>query len=145
MSIETNVRALKALGDIMRLRILGLLLERECCVCEVVQVLDISQTRASRNLARLYKAGLLKMRKNGRWSLYQANIKTSDPFIISILSSVEKTRQQDWQLALDKQNLNNTERLFFDGHCKAIGTDRDKNHTPGETSADATAKGMLKA
>jgi|GEM_PF-3646391 len=63
MSIETNVRALKALGDIMRLRILGLLLERECCVCEVVQVLDISQTRASRNLARLYKAGLLKMRK----------------------------------------------------------------------------------
>ena len=54
------VKAFKALSDETRLRIINLLLQRECCVCEVVQALGISQTRASRNLAQLYDAGLLE-------------------------------------------------------------------------------------
>ena len=64
------VKAFKALSDETRLRIINLLLERECCVCEVIQALDISQTRASRNLNILYNAGFLKLRKDGLWSLY---------------------------------------------------------------------------
>jgi len=55
------VKLFKALSDETRLRMLNILLERECCVCEVMQVLDISQTRASRNLAALYEAGFLKI------------------------------------------------------------------------------------
>ena len=51
------VKAMKALSDDTRLRILNLLLERECCVCEVIQALEISQTRASRNLGILHDAG----------------------------------------------------------------------------------------
>ncbi len=53
------VKLFKALSDETRLRMLNVLLERECCVCEVMQALDISQTRASRNLAALYEAGFL--------------------------------------------------------------------------------------
>ena len=64
------VKIFKALSDETRLRILNLLLERECCVCEVMQALDISQTRASRNLNALYDAGFLKLKKVGLWSLY---------------------------------------------------------------------------
>jgi ArsR family transcriptional regulator, arsenate/arsenite/antimonite-responsive transcriptional repressor len=45
------IKAVKSLSDETRLRMLNLLLQRECCVCEVMQVLDISQTRASRNLS----------------------------------------------------------------------------------------------
>ena len=41
------IRVSKSLSDETRLRILNLLLTRECCVCEVVQSLEISQTRAS--------------------------------------------------------------------------------------------------
>ncbi|MDP2932098.1 MAG: metalloregulator ArsR/SmtB family transcription factor, partial [Chloroflexota bacterium] len=63
-------KATKALSDETRLRILNLILEQECCVCEVMQALDISQTRASRNLKVLYDAGFLKQRKEGLWSLY---------------------------------------------------------------------------
>ena len=64
------IKAFKALSDETRLRILNLLMERECCVCEVMQALEISQTRASRNLSALYDAGFLKLRKDGLWSLY---------------------------------------------------------------------------
>ena len=54
------IKTFKALSDETRLRILNVLLERECCVCEVMQALDIAQSRASRNLGVLYDAGFLK-------------------------------------------------------------------------------------
>ncbi len=63
-------RAAQAISDETRLRILNLILEHECCVCEVMQALDISQTRASRNLKILYDAGFLKMRSDGLFTLY---------------------------------------------------------------------------
>jgi ArsR family transcriptional regulator len=61
---------MKALSDETRLRILNLLLERECCVCEVMQVLGISQSTASRGLSALYDAGFLKRRREGTWMFY---------------------------------------------------------------------------
>ena len=64
------IKTFKALSDETRLRILNVLTERECCVCEVMQALDISQTRASRNLSQLCDAGFLKFRRNGLWVLY---------------------------------------------------------------------------
>jgi ArsR family transcriptional regulator len=42
------ITAMKALPDEIRLRILNLLLERECCVYEVMQAPDISQSRNRR-------------------------------------------------------------------------------------------------
>ena len=68
--MQSLIKAMKALSDETRLRILKVLLEKDCCVCEVMQALDISQSRASRNLNALYNAGFLKMRKEGLWSLY---------------------------------------------------------------------------
>ena len=44
------IKAFKALSDETRLRVLNLILERECCVCEVMQALEISQSKASRHL-----------------------------------------------------------------------------------------------
>lgn len=51
------VKLFKALSDETRIRILKVLLERECCACEVMQALDISQSRASRNLGILEDVG----------------------------------------------------------------------------------------
>ena len=64
------IRAMRALSDETRLRILNALLERECCVCEVMQALDISQSRASRNLGILQDAGFLKTRREGLRIVY---------------------------------------------------------------------------
>ena len=64
------VKVMKALSDGTRLRILNLLMERECCVCEVWQALDISETRASRNLNALLDAGFLQVRREGTWAFY---------------------------------------------------------------------------
>jgi ArsR family transcriptional regulator len=66
-SLETYF---KALADTTRLRILGLLLTGEVCVCHIHESLRIPQPKASRHLAYLRKAGLVQVRREGLWMHY---------------------------------------------------------------------------
>src|SRR3989442_9729239 len=61
----------KALADATRLRILGLLLTGEVCVCHVHETLKIPQPKASRHLAYLRRAGLVETRRDGLWIHYR--------------------------------------------------------------------------
>jgi ArsR family transcriptional regulator len=105
------VKAMKALSDETRLRILNVLLERECCVCEVMQALDISQTRASRNLGILHDAGLLKMRKEGLWALYSIDRDGMEEYYSSLVEAVGKSLQDDQVAALDRKRLKTAQRV----------------------------------
>ena len=109
--MEDVVRAMKALSDETRLRILNLLLERECCVCEVMQALDISQTRASRNLGILHDAGFLKMRKEGLWVLYSIDREGIREYYGSLVEAVRKSLKDDGVAALDRKRLKTAERV----------------------------------
>lgn len=61
----------KALGDATRLRIMALLIDRQLCVCEIMDCLDLTQSNASRHLTILKNAGLLSGRKQAQWAYYQ--------------------------------------------------------------------------
>jgi ArsR family transcriptional regulator len=61
----------KVLADEARLKILWLLFnQRELCVCDIMEALGITQSKASRHLATLRHAGLVVDRKEGLWSYY---------------------------------------------------------------------------
>jgi len=60
----------RAFSDRTRLRILNMLRGGELCVCDIVDVLDVPQPKASRHLAYLRRAGLVTARKQGQWSYY---------------------------------------------------------------------------
>ena len=105
------VKAFKALSDETRLRILNLLLKRECCVCEVMQALDISQTRASRNLSVLYEAGFLKLRKDGLWSLYSIDEEGMKDYFAHLVEAVKKGLEGNKTIILDAQRLKQAKRL----------------------------------
>ncbi len=59
-----------ALSDETRLAILDLLREREQCVCDLMSELDAAQSRLSFHLKVLKDAGLVRDRREGRWSYY---------------------------------------------------------------------------
>ncbi|RLC60299.1 MAG: ArsR family transcriptional regulator [Chloroflexi bacterium] len=105
------IKAFKALSDETRLRILNILLERECCVCEVMQALNISQTRASRNLGVLYDAGFLRLRKDGLWSLYSINREGIKDYLNDLVEAVAKALQGSKVAALDRERLKTAERV----------------------------------
>jgi ArsR family transcriptional regulator len=71
-SIRSMERLFKALADDTRLRILGLLLTGEVCVCHIHESLKIPQPKASRHLAYLRKSGLVETRREGTWVHYRA-------------------------------------------------------------------------
>jgi ArsR family transcriptional regulator len=61
----------KVLADEVRLQILWLLFNhRELCVCDLMEALGITQSKASRHLATLRHAALVVDRKGGAWSYY---------------------------------------------------------------------------
>jgi len=105
------VKLFKALSDETRLRMLNILLERECCVCEVMQALDISQTRASRNLAALYEAGFLKLRRDGFWSLYSIDMDDMNEFVADLLQAVTKAMEGNKVLEQDRERLKKAMRV----------------------------------
>lgn len=105
------VKAFKALSDETRLRILNLLLERECCVCEVMQALDISQTRASRNLGILKDAGFIKSRKDGLWALYSIDKKGMKKNLSELAEVVGKALEGNEVVSLDRKHLQRAERV----------------------------------
>jgi ArsR family transcriptional regulator len=99
--MKNFIKATSALSDITRLRILNILLVRECCVCEVMQALEITQTRASRNLSILFDAGFLSQRKEGLWTIY----------------------------AIDRNGINNNGKKYLSLIIKAVSSALENNET----------------
>lgn len=65
-----HIELFKALSDETRLKLVVLLHKRELCVCQIEAALGISQTKASRHLSILRRAGLLRARRAGLWMYY---------------------------------------------------------------------------
>jgi ArsR family transcriptional regulator len=79
----------QALADETRLRILGLLLAGEVCVCDIHESLRIPQPKASRHLAYLRRGGLVDTRRQGLWIHYRlANV--SDPVMAALVDAVKR-------------------------------------------------------
>jgi ArsR family transcriptional regulator len=105
------MKAMKALSDETRLRILNLLLERECCVCEMTQALDISQSRASRNLGALYDVGFLKKRKAGLWVFYSIDKEGIQIYQSQLIEAVKEALKDNKVVALDRERLKKAQRV----------------------------------
>jgi len=85
--IESMATLFQALGDPTRLRIIGLLLGGEVCVCDIHESLRITQPKASRHLAYLRKASLVETRRDGLWIHYRLG-KLADPVMAAIVDAV---------------------------------------------------------
>ena len=120
------VKVFKVLSDETRLRILNLLQERECCVCEVMQALEISQSKASRGLSALYDAGFLKMKKTGLWSLYSIDTEGIKSYQSLLVEAVKGALKDNRIAMLDKERLSKAERMgpsCIGKVCKSSSTD----------------------
>jgi ArsR family transcriptional regulator, arsenate/arsenite/antimonite-responsive transcriptional repressor len=88
-AIDTLAALFQALGDPTRLRILGLLLTGEVCVCHIHESLRIPQPKASRHLAYLRRSGLVTTRREGLWVYYRLS-DASEPLTRTIRRAVSQ-------------------------------------------------------
>jgi ArsR family transcriptional regulator, arsenate/arsenite/antimonite-responsive transcriptional repressor len=94
----------KALADATRLRILGLLLTGEVCVCDIHESLRIPQPKASRHLAYLRQAGLVETRRDGLWIHYRL-AKLADPVLTAIVDAVRHALTHTETVQRDAERL----------------------------------------
>jgi len=109
-NMQDFIKVTKALSDETRLRILNVLLLRDCCVCEIMQALDISQSRASRNLGILQDASFLKERRDGPWIVYSVNWETANYYASSLTKLLRDSPLSNEILVKDKERLKHAQR-----------------------------------
>ena len=105
------LRIFKALSDETRIRLLKLLQQRELCVCELMQALDMTQSRVSRNLGILKSAGLVKDRRDGLWVHYSLNLQAIDKYIPEVLAMLKNCANNDKTIIEDIGKLTKARRL----------------------------------
>ena len=63
-----------ALSVPLRLAVVDLLKDRELCVCDLCDRLDVNQSKLSFHLKALKEAELIRSRQEGRWIYYSLNL-----------------------------------------------------------------------
>ncbi len=94
----------KALSDQTRLRIVGLLLSGEVCVCDIHGSLGLPQPTVSRHLAYLRNAGLVVGRKQGLWVHYRL-AELEDPVMQAVVDAVGHALGHLTSAERDRQRL----------------------------------------
>ena len=108
--MQELVKIFKALGDETRIRLLKLLEQRELCVCELMQALNMTQSRVSRNLGILKNAGLVKDRRDGLWVHYSLNDEARYQ-IQKLLGVLKDSCNDDKIVTKDMTELNKAKKL----------------------------------
>lgn len=89
IDIDRASIVLKLLGDKTRLTMVKLLENHECCVCEFVDIFDMSQPAISQHLRKLKDVELVKEERRGQWIFYSLNKSNKYyPFIENLLSQL---------------------------------------------------------
>ena len=89
--VATDVDVLATLGNDTRYEALRLIADADDgrCVCEIEPALGVSQGAVSQALSRLFSAGLVERRKEGRWRYY-----TTTPRADRLLAVLDETRAE---------------------------------------------------
>lgn len=68
--VSVTAEFFKALGDETRLRIIGLLMIQDMCLCEMTSALDAASSTITHHLKLLERGGVIESRKEGRFTVY---------------------------------------------------------------------------
>ena len=68
-----NIKIFKAFSDEIRLEIIKNLKIKELCACNIMEILDISQSALSYHMKILCDSKIVNYRQDGKWTYYTIN------------------------------------------------------------------------
>jgi len=84
----------KAMSDETRLRIIHLIFQHDLCVCELVEILEESQPKISKHIAKLRQIDLVTTQRNEQYIYYSFNHQNSS-YVKIISNMIEEIRNID--------------------------------------------------
>ena len=103
MSLRDYEMVMKAVADPTRVRILKVLEGGEMCVCQVVAVLELTQSTISKHLFLLKMAGLVKERQEKKWVHYSLDGSDAAPYAKRMVGTVKGWLNDDPVIARDRK------------------------------------------
>lgn len=101
-------KSLKALGDRNRLRIVNMLKDRAMCVCEITDILKLSQSTVSGHLRILKEAGIVEDTKDGLWVEYHLwSDRETNRHLLSLVQSIFES---DKEMQVEREMASQTDR-----------------------------------
>ena len=98
----------RALADENRLRILMALAPGERCVCEIIAMLGLAPSTVSKHMALLHQAGLVDVRKDGRWRHYRLAGRRAPSHVKAAVRWVQGALAEDPAVERDRAKLEKT-------------------------------------
>lgn len=90
----------------------------ELCVCELMNVLKMSQSRISNHLRILKNTGVIEARKEGKWIFYSLAKDRMDTSAFSIIQNIAKKIEEEGYFAREKRTVQSLIPLRGkSGHC----------------------------
>ena len=108
----------KALSDENRVRILMALQDRELCVCQIIEFLELAPSTVSKHLSILSNARLIESRKEGRWVYYRLADKDIPAILGGALCWVQGSLRKDRQVLEDNNRLKEIMKVNPEKLCK---------------------------
>jgi DNA-binding transcriptional ArsR family regulator len=103
MGLRQYEAVMKAVSDPTRVRILKILEGGEICVCQIIAVIQLSQSTISKHLFLLKVAGLIKDRKDKKWVFYSLDGKDGDGYAGRVLRNLRGWLNDDPVIARDRE------------------------------------------
>ena len=94
-TMKKFTEVMKALSDPNRVKIVKMLQHRSMCVCELRELLQVSQPTVSKHLKILERAGLVNSRKDGLWVDYFLADGSESPYAGSLLGNLRHWLEKD--------------------------------------------------
>lgn len=117
MPLRDYERVMKSAADPTRLRILKMLEGGELCVCQIIAVLELSQSTVSKHLFLLKMGGLVKERRSGKWVHYSLDGSGGAVFARKILSCLKGWLNDDPVVARDRSREAVAREIGPEGIC----------------------------
>jgi ArsR family transcriptional regulator len=103
--MKDMLKIFKGLADPTRLRIVSLLLRRELCVCELMFILKMEQSRISHQLRILRDADLVEDKREGKWMTYRISDKVRPNLELLLSQLLEEQLKESEEAIKDLGNL----------------------------------------
>ena len=95
-----------ALADRTRLRLLNLMRDGEVCVCFFAETLETNNPKISRHLAYLKRAGLVAVRREGKWMHYRIT-EPKNKEAQEVFKLIMEMFKKDKEMQSDREQLKN--------------------------------------
>jgi ArsR family transcriptional regulator len=103
--MKDALKIFKGLADPTRLRIVSLLLRRDLCVCELMFILKMEQSRISHQLRILRDADLVEDKREGKWITYRISDKARQNLELLLNQLLKEQLRESEEAIRDLGNL----------------------------------------